>query len=49
MPWAQKLISSKANDTLTPKEGRVISYVDALHEALTLALELDPKVLVLGQ
>ena len=49
MPWAQKLISSKANDTLTPEEGRVISYVDALHEALTLALELDPKVLVLGQ
>lgn len=49
MPWAQKLISSKANDTLTPKEGRVISYVDALHEALALALELDPKVLVLGQ
>ena len=49
MPWAQKLISSKANDTLTPEQGRVIPYVDALHEALTLALELDPKVLVLGQ
>lgn len=49
MPWAEKLISSKANDTQAPEEGRVLSYTDALHEALTLALDLDPKVLVLGQ
>ncbi len=49
MPWAEKLITSKSNDTQAPMEGRVLSYMEALHEALTLALELDPKVLVLGQ
>jgi len=49
MPWAEKLITSKSNDTQAPEEGRVLSYVDALHEALSLALELDPKVLILGQ
>ena len=49
MPWAEKLITSKSNDTQAPEEGRVLSYTEALHEALSLALELDPKVLVLGQ
>ena len=49
MPWAEKLITSKSNDTQAPEEGRVLSYIEALHEALSLALELDPKVLVLGQ
>ena len=49
MPWAEKLITSHSNDIQAPTEGRVLSYVDALNEALTLALELDPKVLVLGQ
>ena len=49
MPWAEKLITSKSNDTQAPEEGRVLSYMGALHEALSLALELDPKVLILGQ
>ena len=49
MPWAEKLITSKSNDTQAPEKGRVLSYTDALHEALSIALELDPKVLVLGQ
>jgi len=49
MPWAEKLITSHSNDIQVLTEGRVLSYVDALNEALTLALELDPKVLVLGQ
>jgi acetoin:2,6-dichlorophenolindophenol oxidoreductase subunit beta len=49
MPWAEKLITSHSNDIQAPTEGRVLSYVDALNEALTLALELDPNVLVLGQ
>ena len=49
MPWTEKLITSKPNDTQAPEEGRVLSYMEALHEALSLALELDPKVLVLGQ
>ena len=49
MPWAEKLITSESNDIQAPEEGRILSYVDAIHEALSLALELDPKVLVLGQ
>ena len=49
MPWAEKLITSHSNDIQAPTEGRVLSYVDALNEALTMALDLDPKVLVLGQ
>ncbi len=49
MPWAEKLITSKSNDTQAPEEGRVLSYMEALHEALSLALKLDPKVLILGQ
>ena len=49
MPWTEKLITSKPNDTQAPEEGRVLSYMEALHEALSLALELDPKVLILGQ
>jgi len=49
MPWAEKLITSESNDIQAPKEGRILSYMDSLHEALSLALELDPKVLVLGQ
>ena len=49
MPWAEKLITSKSNDAQAPEEGRVLSYMEALHEALSLALELDPKVLILGQ
>ena len=49
MPWAEKLITSHSNDIQSPTEGRVLSYVDALNEALTMALDLDPKVLVLGQ
>jgi pyruvate dehydrogenase E1 component beta subunit len=32
-----------------PTEGRIIGYVQAIHEALALALERDPAVFVLGQ
>jgi pyruvate dehydrogenase E1 component beta subunit len=49
MPWADALITSKTAGQEVAEKGRVLSYVDALHEALTLALELDPKVFVLGQ
>ena len=48
MPWAEKLITSHSNDIQAPTEGRVLSYVDALNEALTMALDLDPKVLILS-
>ena len=49
MPWAEALIASKSNQLPIPLEGRVLSYVDALNEALALALGLDPNVIVLGQ
>jgi acetoin:2,6-dichlorophenolindophenol oxidoreductase subunit beta len=49
MPWADALITSKTAKQEVTEKGRVLSYVDALHEALTLALELDPNVFVLGQ
>ena len=49
MPWAEKLLASDSHNSQVPEEGRVLSYVDALNEALTLALEIDPNVLVLGQ
>lgn len=49
MPWAEALINSKATMQEVTEEGRVLAYVDALHEALALALDLDPKVFVLGQ
>jgi len=53
MPWADALIQSQSQSqsrSLTSQvEGRVLSYVDALNEALALALDLDPNVFVLGQ
>jgi len=49
MPWAEALIASKSSQLPTPKEGRVLSYVEALNESLALALGLDPNVIVLGQ
>ncbi len=50
MPWAATLIASKSAEPAIGKEGgRVLSYTDALLEALSLALNLDPKVIVLGQ
>ena len=49
MPWAEKLLASDSHNSQVPEEGRVLSYVDALNEALALALEIDPNVLVLGQ
>ena len=49
MPWAEALLASKSNELPCPQEGRVLSYVDALNEAMALALGLDPNVIVLGQ
>ena len=49
MPWAQALIASKSSQNPDTKDGRVLSYVEALNEALALALGLDPNVIVLGQ
>jgi len=49
MPWDEGLVNSLVYDKPDPSEGRVLSYVAAIHEALSLALEHDPGVFVLGQ
>jgi pyruvate/2-oxoglutarate/acetoin dehydrogenase E1 component len=49
MPWDEGLVNSLVYDRPDPKEGRVISYAHAINEALSLALEHDPHVFVLGQ
>jgi len=49
MPWDEGLVNSLVYDKPDPSEGRVSTYVNAVKEALTLALEHDPRVFVLGQ
>jgi pyruvate dehydrogenase E1 component beta subunit len=49
MPWDEGLVNSLVYDRADPAEGRVVSYVQAVNEALVLALEHDPRVFVLGQ
>ena len=49
MPWDEGLVNSLIYDKPDPAEGRVVGYAAAIREALTLALEHDPGVFVLGQ
>ena len=51
MPWAEAFIKTQVNksDYLSDSDERRLTYTDALHEALELALELDNNVFVLGQ
>ena len=49
MPWDEGLVNSLLYDRADPNEGRVVSYGQAINEALALALEHDPSVFVLGQ
>jgi pyruvate dehydrogenase E1 component beta subunit len=49
MPWDEALVNSLVYDRTDPAAGRVASYVQAVNEALALALEHDPRVFVLGQ
>jgi pyruvate/2-oxoglutarate/acetoin dehydrogenase E1 component len=49
MPWDEGLVNSLVYDRPDPGEGRVASYVQAINEALALALEHDPGVFVMGQ
>jgi len=49
MPWDESLINSLVFDVPDPSEGRILSYPQALNEALFLALDRDPSVFVLGQ
>ena len=49
MPWDEGLVNSLVYDKPDPAEGRVIGYAKAINEALSLALENDSAVFVLGQ
>jgi pyruvate/2-oxoglutarate/acetoin dehydrogenase E1 component len=49
MPWDEGLVNSLVYEGPDPAEGRVLSYVKAVNESLSLALEHDPGVFVLGQ
>jgi len=49
MPWDEGLVNSLVYDKPDPAEGRVVTYAAAINEALTIALENDPGVFVLGQ
>ena len=49
MPWDESLVNSLVYDRPDPSEGRVLSYVSAINEALSIALAEDPAVFVLGQ
>lgn len=51
MPWAEAFLKSQAKEPndLSNTDERHLSYTEALHEALELALELDRNAFVLGQ
>lgn len=49
MPWDEGLVNSLVYDKPDPAEGRVVGYAKAIHEALTIGLESDPSVFVMGQ
>lgn len=49
MPWDEALVNSLVYDSPDPREGRVLTYAQAINEALALALREDPGVFVLGQ
>src|SRR5437763_12846078 len=49
MRWDEALVNSLVYDRPDPSEGRIVSYAQAINEALALALEHDPGVFVLGQ
>ncbi|MEI6724943.1 MAG: transketolase C-terminal domain-containing protein [Actinomycetes bacterium] len=50
MPWSRLQIEREEPDTpVAQAEGRVMSYADAVREALSLALSQDPRVYVMGQ
>jgi acetoin:2,6-dichlorophenolindophenol oxidoreductase subunit beta len=49
MPWDEGLVNSLVYDRPDAAEGRVASYGQAVNEALSLALQHDPGVFVVGQ
>lgn len=50
MPWDEKLVDEAAQKGSAVQEtGRVMTYTQALNEALALAMQADPSVIVYGQ
>jgi pyruvate dehydrogenase E1 component beta subunit len=49
MPWDEGLVNSLVYDKPEANQGRVLGYAAAVREALDLALQTDPNVIVLGQ
>ena len=49
MPWDESLVNSLVYEGPDPSEGRVLGYAKAINEALSLAMERDSSVIVLGQ
>ena len=49
MGWDEGLVNSLAYDRPDPAEGRVVSYAQAINEALVLALDHDKGAFVFGQ
>lgn len=55
MPWAEALIRSQTSELPPFDEGgaedgaRIVTYSDALNEAMRIAMELDPKVFLIGE
>ncbi|MBL0059852.1 MAG: alpha-ketoacid dehydrogenase subunit beta [Elusimicrobia bacterium] len=49
MPWDEGLVNSLVYDEPDPKEGRVLGYAEAIHEALSILMEKREDVFVLGQ
>jgi pyruvate dehydrogenase E1 component beta subunit len=52
MLWDEKLVRQNATllmDPGNPSSERIISYVDALHEAIAYKMQEDPSVFLLGQ
>lgn len=49
MPWAEAFIRNQIPEQPENSNERILTYTEALHEALDLAMEFDPKVFILGQ
>lgn len=53
MPWTEAFLNAQQNALSEQRDSagteRELSYTEALNEALALAMELDPNVIVLGQ
>jgi len=49
MPWDEALVAAVTRQDPLPATGRILNYSEALNDALRIAMEHDPAVMVLGQ